>query len=434
MGKLMRQVFISYSRVDQALAKRLKDDLEKIRADVFLDTSDIRGGEPWRKRIFAAIKRADYFVVCLSPDAIRSDWVRREIVSADGQEKHIVPIIARDCVDQLDEHEETQWLKSRQMIDFREPYEQAFARLQEALRLEPIDPVGDLTEQDWRTLLRRIKETRCTPFIGPHACQVLPEKGKIAEDWAFEHGFPLRDCRDFTRVTQFIAVEHSPDFVRDSVVDHWEAIEQPDFRAPADIYGLLADLTLPIYVTTNYDSLMLHALRDKNREPRWSVCPWHDKIKAPDVFESEATPANPVVYHLCGSIEIPSSLVITEDDYLRFLANVPQSPDRLPPRIQDALTDTTLLFLGYSFTDWDFRASFHTVSSYLENSLQSTHIAVQLIPEEKEIAADQIRKAQEYLSKYFNKLDIRVFWGPCDEFISELRRRWDAPDDNDSGQ
>jgi hypothetical protein len=34
-------------------------------------------------------------------------------------------------------------------------------------------------------------------------------------------------------------------------------------------------------------------------------------------------------------------------------------------------------------------------------------------------------KQQEYLDKYFNRIDMRVYWGTAEEFSKELRKRWE---------
>ena len=40
------------------------------------------------------------------------------------------------------------------------------------------------------------------------------------------------------------------------------------------------------------------------------------------------TPANPLVYHLHGHLEMPQSLVLTEDDYLEFLVRISRRHER----------------------------------------------------------------------------------------------------------
>ncbi len=59
------------------------------------------------------------------------------------------------------------------------------------------------------------------------------------------------------------------------------------------------------------------------------------------------------LHNLIANISILSDK--TEDDYLDFLCAISGDLSLLPPRIQEAFTDTSLLFLGHRIADWDFR-------------------------------------------------------------------------------
>ena len=57
-----------------------------------------------------------------------------------------------------------------------------------------------------------------------------------------------------------------------------------------------------------------------------------------------------------GTVEKPRSMVITQTDYIHYLANL-NDPDRGMPEFfrKTVIPDFNLLFLGYSLEDWDFR-------------------------------------------------------------------------------
>ena len=156
---------------------------------------------------------------------------------------------------------------------------------------------------------------------------------------------------------------------------------------------------------------------------RW----WRDAVQSSifdDGFEPKA--ATPVVFHFHGVTEELDSLVLTEDDYFEFLINV--SKDNLVlPRIEKAFSGSSLLLLGYRLDDWDFRVLFHLVAGYLERSISRTHVAVQIAPLDDKAPQEQRKKAQDYLNLYFakyRKLDLKVYWGTCREFMIELETRW----------
>ena len=73
-------------------------------------------------------------------------------------------------------------------------------------------------------------------------------------------------------------------------------------------------------------------------------------------------------------------MVLTEDDYLEFLVrmNRDASEPLLPPVIRTAFKDS-LLFVGYSLSDWSFRVLFRGLIGSLPAGLGNLSIAVQRI-------------------------------------------------------
>jgi hypothetical protein len=282
-----------------------------------------------------------------------------------------------------------------------------------------------LKETDWDTLLRRIKRRKCTPFLGAGACfGALPLGSEIAQEWTQKYCYPLKDSGDLVKVAQFLAVERGdPMFPKEEILDQFfTGKAPPDFTEPDEPHGVLADLPLPIYMTTNYDDFMVEALKSRNWDPKRELCRWNQLVKdRPCVFESEPgfrpTVANPVVFHLHGHDQVPESLVLTEDDYLDFLVNVSKDQDLLPPRIQEALAGASLLFIGYSLADWSFRVLFRGLITSTEPSLRRISVTVQLPP-----ASDEVQK---YMDRYFDRIDTRVYWGTAREFAAELQERWE---------
>ena len=290
----------------------------------------------------------------------------------------------------------------------------------------------NLNENDWKRLLERIKTGKCTPFLGAGACfGTLPLGRDIAQEWAKEYGFPLgeEDSGDLMRVSQFLAVDQDPMFPKELIIDMFKDVKPPDFVAKDEAHGILASLPLPIYITTNYDDFMVQALSRVNKKPNQEICRWNKYVRNEEsVFDNpdfNADGGNPVVFHLHGNTKVPESIVLTEDDYLDFLVNVSRDQQIIPPRIQQALTGASLLFIGYRIADWNFRVLFRSLVTYLELAIKRNHVSVQIFPLGDETADSQKEKALEYLDKYFKSLQTLVYWGTGQEFTLELRERWE---------
>jgi len=270
-------------------------------------------------------------------------------------------------------------------------------------------------DNTWSVLLRRISAHGVTPFIGagisPH-----PQASVIARDWATEYNYPEKlDPTNLAQVAQYLSVDVDGMWPKHLLLERFAATAEPDFADPYEPHRLLADLECPMYVTTNYDGFMSDAI-SRDRVPLRLTCRWNDSLARPAVLKPP-TPASPWVFHLHGADTEPQSMVLTEDDYVDFLVRSQRDPKMLPHQVVRALSHTSLLFMGYSLTDWTFRVLFRGIVCSLPNSLQQRQVAVQLPPGGQEEA---------YLSKYFEGMKVRVFWGEAKEFVTQFRQRWEA--------
>ncbi len=286
-----------------------------------------------------------------------------------------------------------------------------------------------LEERDWDSLIGTIRDGNCTPFLGAGACAgAIPLGSEIAQKWAQEHNYPLKDSWDLTCVAQCLSIKRYPEFPKDKMVRLLQTIPPPDFNAPDEPHGVLADLPLPIYITTNYDDFMVKALRSRRRNPRRELCRWNPFLSdLPSVFDrgsgDEVSVANPVVFHFHGHDKVTESLVLTEDDYLDFLVSISKDPEIIPRQIEKALASTSLMFIGYRLADWSFRVLFRGIIGSLPRSLGRIRITVQLVPDPGEgFTPEQV---QRYLEDYFARDNVRVYWGKARNFARDLRKHWE---------
>jgi len=290
-----------------------------------------------------------------------------------------------------------------------------------------------LAPKDWTVLLARIREGNCTPFLGAGASfGALPLGGTIAQEWATEHGYPLDDSTDLIRVSQFVAIEmEDAMYPKEELSRRFKNVQAPDFTSPDEPHGFLADLPLPVYITTNYDDFMVKALIARGKRPEQEICRWNSRLHSiPSVLNRPdyiARPETPLVFHLHGHAGIPESLVLTGDDYLDFLIAISKKEVQVvPPRIQEAMAGASLLFIGYRIADWNFRVLFRSLVGYLEASQQRKHVSVQILPLGERAASQQKLKALNYLDQYYKGLDTRMYWGTSREFMAELKGRWEG--------
>ena len=186
------------------------------------------------------------------------------------------------------------------------------------------------------------------------------------------------------------------------------------------VLSLLADLPLPIYITTSYYSFLEMTLTQAGKNPRTEICYWDKRLRSiPSVFEEEGyrpTPQEPLVYHLHGLDKYPNSMVLTEDDHLDFVSNIGHDWDGIPLLIRQALADSSLMLLGYKLSAWDFRVVFRGLVKASIDQRRPTSVAIQLKGDETE---------RNYLKNYLSQQGrFEVYWGTVDAFIQELWQGW----------
>jgi hypothetical protein len=191
-----------------------------------------------------------------------------------------------------------------------------------------------------------------------------------------------------------------------------------------DPLALLAKLPFPIYITTSYYDFLERALiKEGNKSPRTQVIQWGDrKFTESRETYTEPTVGQPVVYHLFGLESDPPSLVMSEDDYMKFLVSVVADTDTLNPvvplRLKHALAQSHLLLLGYRLKDWDFRVLFRFILNYRIAKSGKKGIFIQIKPKR----GDQ--NLLDYLQQYFNVERFDIEWKSPERFIQSLWTAW----------
>jgi tetratricopeptide (TPR) repeat protein len=95
--RVEKTVFISYRRTNVAWALAVYQYLSKNGYDVFFDFTSINNGD-FEQIIIGNIKSRAHFLLILTPSALErvnepNDWLRREIETALGEKRNIVPLM-----------------------------------------------------------------------------------------------------------------------------------------------------------------------------------------------------------------------------------------------------------------------------------------------------------------------------------------------------
>src|SRR4026208_2624822 len=93
---MLKQLFISYSRKDIEITRRITEQFEAGGLDAWVDWQDIPPSIDWMKEIQTGIEDANVFVYLISPDSISSTVCAQELQHAVLNGKRIIPVIVRE--------------------------------------------------------------------------------------------------------------------------------------------------------------------------------------------------------------------------------------------------------------------------------------------------------------------------------------------------
>jgi hypothetical protein len=172
----LNSVFVAYHSGDENLAHAWVENLVREGVNAARDETIVAPGEDWEERLREAIRTARAFIVLLSPGAIASKQVRKELeVAADVAQDKIVPVqISNSKIEELLEEHNLGWLRTLHIAGARRA---GGSDIKEVLeRLKRIDP----------TLVAgvRIKSLR---WVGPMVLAGAVIAGLL---WVFVTGTP----------------------------------------------------------------------------------------------------------------------------------------------------------------------------------------------------------------------------------------------------
>jgi len=94
------ELFVSYAHEDEVAAKRIVATLTRHNVRTWFSVRNITGAQQWQDEIGNAHDRCDWFLVLLTPAAVESMWVKRELAYVLGERRYegrIIPLLLKDC-------------------------------------------------------------------------------------------------------------------------------------------------------------------------------------------------------------------------------------------------------------------------------------------------------------------------------------------------
>lgn len=311
---------------------------------------------------------------------------------------------------------------------------------------------------DFETIAVEVAQGNCTPIVGWGIGEYLygtklDFSRKLARQLESSQGLPFDSHRygELPLVSQYLrltnrsrlgTVDAFQNFLKAQVLDRMqfhferdmskaqpEAVLREAWKVPLedlDPYRIVAKFHSKVFVTACSDGLLEAALLAEGKTPVVRTIEWQGTNPRAEAEKLDPDYDHPLLLHVFGRFQDPNSVVLWEDDFLDFLMGTAQHQALIPNVVKDALTDQTLLFLGFNVTDWSFRVLFRMVKRLMRGGRgdELPNVAVQVEPDGLLFSGPE--EARDYLSKYYKSSNIEPYWGTTHDFLTGLWPKLEA--------
>lgn len=210
----------------------------------------------------------------------------------------------------------------------------------------------NVPDRTYQQLSESIKEGKCIFFLGAGAA------GISGDDLATylvkrlkDHKLQAKSRWGLSTVAQYFEVMFGKDKLQQEIKEFIENNAQS-----SQIHELIARLPVKTIFSTNYDNKLEEQFYDIHRDFIPIVS--EEDLKKWDENKT-------VIVKLHGSFDrYPPPLVITDDDYVRFLMN----SNLLKDTFKHILSTKTTIFIGYSLSDYNIKLLLEEVNSVFKGS------------------------------------------------------------------
>ena len=135
------RVFICHSSTDNEFAKALATDLSAAGVQVWYDEFEIKVGHSITQKVNEGLAANDFLAIVLTPAAVSSEWVKRELSSAlltelESRSIVVLPLLLKQC-------ETPPLIKDKRYANFTKNYDTGLADLLEGIRTHMSDRKPD---------------------------------------------------------------------------------------------------------------------------------------------------------------------------------------------------------------------------------------------------------------------------------------------------
>ncbi|HEY0320940.1 MAG TPA: SIR2 family protein [Pyrinomonadaceae bacterium] len=294
--------------------------------------------------------------------------------------------------------------------------------------------------------------------------QDLPSGGELSAYLALKYKYPSADKKNLLRVSQYAAIMRGSGSLYRRLSEVFDSDYQ--IKYSHDFFASLPGILIPkrrrhphqLIVTTNYDDVLESAFR-KKKEPydlvtyiakginrgkfrHFKFLGYEDDvdgkpaiikhtsnlIESPNdyfdlPFTDDMVPTRTIILKIHGAVDRTigrnkaqanqqpqdslDSFVITEDDYISYLAQTDISR-LVPVQLKAKLMSSGFLFLGYGLRDWNLRVILQRI--WGEQELDYASWAIQLAPDELD-------------DKFWGKHNVTIIKARLEEYLVELDKQ-----------
>lgn len=292
----------------------------------------------------------------------------------------------------------------------------------------------DLSDKDWRNILREIHSGKVIPVVGPGLLTVQDEFGTGVS--LYRHLAPQvakdLDLDDPSQYTNMNAVAR--DFLlrggarSELYIAVGCILDQLDAPPPQALLDLAGITDFELFIAGTIDPLLVRAV-EKSRpgfSPERGVIRFHPAGN-PSRFQQEPASGNvespcdlpakfrgPLVYHILGDFNTVPDFAVWDEDYMEFIFGLIERQDTLENLFR-LLRSRDLLLLGAPSDDWIVRFFLRVARGQRLSDLPR-----------RGYLADRRDAMSDSMVVFIDKAvkATRIIEGPPADFVSELALRW----------